>query len=95
MATNRGLFLELIPGAKYYPQMEKSAKAASLKGWYREITSKFSKVELFFPWSLLAFVLKVLKTPGPANYIMPNYLFNGPQHTLTPRNVPIEGGKSS
>lgn len=35
-------FIELIPGAnKYYPKMEKSAKAASLKGWYREITSKW------------------------------------------------------
>ncbi|KAJ3304074.1 hypothetical protein HDU76_005259 [Blyttiomyces sp. JEL0837] len=33
---------------------------------------------------------KALKTPGPANYIMPNALFCGPQYSLTGRNVPYE-----
>ncbi|KAI9206877.1 uncharacterized protein BJ171DRAFT_641682 [Polychytrium aggregatum] len=33
---------------------------------------------------------KALKTPGPANYIMPNTLFSGPQHSLTGRNIPYE-----
>lgn len=33
---------------------------------------------------------KALKTPGPANYIMPNTLFSGPQYSLTARNIPYE-----
>ncbi|ORY45299.1 hypothetical protein BCR33DRAFT_716583 [Rhizoclosmatium globosum] len=34
--------------------------------------------------------IKSMKTPGPANYIIPNSLFNGPQYSLTGRNVPEE-----
>ncbi|KAJ3026319.1 UNVERIFIED_CONTAM: hypothetical protein HDU68_005856 [Siphonaria sp. JEL0065] len=33
---------------------------------------------------------KSLKTPGPANYIIPNSLFSGPQYSLTGRNIPDE-----
>jgi hypothetical protein len=29
-----------------------------------------------------------LKTPGPANYIMPNSLFSGPQYSLSYRYLP-------
>ncbi|KAI9330942.1 hypothetical protein BDR26DRAFT_870755 [Obelidium mucronatum] len=35
---------------------------------------------------------KSLKTPGPANYIIPNTLFSGPQYSLTGRNIPEEEG---
>ncbi|KAJ3414311.1 hypothetical protein HDV05_006760 [Chytridiales sp. JEL 0842] len=31
---------------------------------------------------------KALKTPGPANYIMPNTLFSGPQYSLSYRYLP-------
>ncbi|KAI8913439.1 hypothetical protein EDD86DRAFT_273915, partial [Gorgonomyces haynaldii] len=33
---------------------------------------------------------KQSKTPGPANYIMPQDLFSGPRYTLTARNIPYE-----
>ncbi|KAI8612746.1 hypothetical protein BC830DRAFT_1083137 [Chytriomyces sp. MP71] len=33
---------------------------------------------------------KSLKTPGPANYIIPNTLFSGPQYSLTGRNLPFD-----
>ncbi|KAJ3179080.1 hypothetical protein HK101_010075 [Irineochytrium annulatum] len=33
---------------------------------------------------------KAMKTPGPANYIMPNTLFSGPQYTLPARELPYE-----
>ncbi|KAI8801081.1 hypothetical protein BJ742DRAFT_838689 [Cladochytrium replicatum] len=33
---------------------------------------------------------KSTKTPGPANYIMPNTLFSGPQPSFTGRNIPYE-----
>ncbi|KAI9337698.1 hypothetical protein DFJ73DRAFT_950642 [Zopfochytrium polystomum] len=33
---------------------------------------------------------KTMKTPGPANYIMPNALFSGPQYSVTGKNVPYE-----
>ncbi|KAJ3217201.1 hypothetical protein HDU67_008330 [Dinochytrium kinnereticum] len=33
---------------------------------------------------------KAMKTPGPANYIMPNALFSGPQYSLTARALPYE-----
>ncbi|KAI8854984.1 hypothetical protein BC829DRAFT_378945 [Chytridium lagenaria] len=33
---------------------------------------------------------KAMKTPGPANYIMPNNLFCGPQYSLTARSLPYE-----
>ncbi|KAJ3109052.1 hypothetical protein HDU97_009170 [Phlyctochytrium planicorne] len=31
---------------------------------------------------------KAMKTPGPANYIMPNNLFSGPQYSLAARELP-------
>ncbi|KAJ3090579.1 hypothetical protein HK102_003285 [Quaeritorhiza haematococci] len=62
---------ETIPSANtYYPQVEKSQKAASLKG-----SDKITQTP---------------ETPGPANYIMPNQLFAGPQFSLAPRDIPIE-----
>ncbi|KAL2913746.1 hypothetical protein HK105_206762 [Polyrhizophydium stewartii] len=33
---------------------------------------------------------KSLKTPGPANYIIPANLFSGPHYTLTARNIPFQ-----
>ncbi|KAJ3122859.1 Katanin p60 ATPase-containing subunit A1 [Nowakowskiella sp. JEL0407] len=33
---------------------------------------------------------KSMKTPGPANYIIPNTLFNGPQYSLTGRSLEDE-----
>ncbi|KAJ3040445.1 hypothetical protein HDV00_010881 [Rhizophlyctis rosea] len=33
---------------------------------------------------------KALKTPGPANYIVPANLFNGPQFSMTGREIPYE-----
>ncbi|KAI8930130.1 hypothetical protein BC831DRAFT_395486 [Entophlyctis helioformis] len=55
---------------QYYPKMQPSEKAASLKGMHKENKS--------------------LKTPGPANYIIPTNLFSGPHYTLTARNVPYQ-----
>lgn len=51
---------------KYFPAPEKSHKAASFKGLYKE--TKFT-----------------LKTPGPANYVLPSNLFSGPHIGLGPR----------
>ncbi|KAJ3052287.1 hypothetical protein HK097_006573 [Rhizophlyctis rosea] len=33
---------------------------------------------------------KAMKTPGPANYIVPANLFNGPQFSMTGREIPYE-----
>ncbi|KAJ3139065.1 hypothetical protein HK100_012095 [Physocladia obscura] len=61
-----------IPAAnEYNPKLSATAKAASLKGWYKEPKS--------------------LKTPGPANYIIPNQLFSGPQYSLTGRPISADG----
>ncbi|RKO87315.1 hypothetical protein BDK51DRAFT_30328, partial [Blyttiomyces helicus] len=64
---------------EYYPKLQWSERATSLKGWYKESKGKMIKCER-----------GRRVTPGPANYIMPNNLFSGPQHILTGRNVPIE-----
>ncbi|KAJ1553503.1 hypothetical protein HK405_007725 [Cladochytrium tenue] len=37
------------------------------------------------------FPAKAMKTPGPANYIMPDTLFSGPRYSVTGRDVPYEG----
>jgi hypothetical protein len=35
---------------------------------------------------------KALLTPSPANYIIPNMAFNGPQYSLTPKVIPYKEG---
>eukprot|EP00842_Homolaphlyctis_polyrhiza_P004056 jgi/Hompol1/4651/HPOL_003804-RA len=91
------------PGPNAYnPKLPASEKMASLKGMHKENKCKLVGFCCWFTTKQLSnsnnnnnndgiiIRRRTLKTPGPANYIIPANFSSGPHYTLTARNIPYQ-----